>query len=111
LILCPGHLLYDRSRLLCASEPIQAVVPAAYVLVHPTDARRWDLADGDEVTVVSPAGEVPASLRVAPEVVPGVAFAPLHLSDPPLGQLWAAWGGLPRVRLVKRAAPEAAGGA
>lgn len=112
LILCPGRLFYDRGQWLRSAEPIQAVVPPAYVMVHPADARRWDLADGDEVSVVSPAGEVPASLRVDAEVVPGVAFAPLRLSDPPLGQLWDAWGKLPRVRLVKRAASaDTAGGA
>jgi NADH-quinone oxidoreductase subunit G len=108
LILCPGRRLYDRSQLLRASEPIQAVVPPAYVTIHPADARRWGLGDGDAVTIVSRAGEVPASLRVAPEVVPGIAFAPLHLSDPPLGQLWGAWGVLPHVRLVKRDEPAGA---
>jgi NADH-quinone oxidoreductase subunit G len=112
LILCPGRLLYDRGWLLRSSEPIQGVVPAAHVTIHPADARRWGLADGDEVSIVSPAGEVPASLKVAAQVVPGVAWAPPHLSDPPLGQLWEAWGRLPRVRLVKRAAPaETSGGA
>jgi NADH-quinone oxidoreductase subunit G len=112
LILCPGRRLYDRGRLLQSAERIQAVVPAAYVTIHPADARRWGLADGDEVSLVSPMGEVPVKLRVAAEVVPGVAFAPLHLSDPPLGQLWEAWGRLPRVRLVKRdASADTAGGA
>lgn len=112
LILCPGRLLYDRSRWLSSAELIQAVVPAAYVTIHPADAQHLDLADGDEVSIISPAGEVPARLRVAAEVVAGVAFAPLNLGDTPLGQLNEEWGALPRVRIVKRqAAAETAGGA
>jgi predicted molibdopterin-dependent oxidoreductase YjgC len=112
LILCPGRRLYDRGRLLRSAERVQTVVPGAYVVIHPTDARRLDLTDGDEVSIVSPAGEVPASLRVAAEVVPGVALAPLNLSEPPLGALFEASDVLPQVRLVKRAtAAEMAGGA
>ncbi|MEJ2208177.1 MAG: NADH-quinone oxidoreductase subunit NuoG [Anaerolineae bacterium] len=104
LVLCPGRLLYDRSRWLQASGPIQAVVPEAYVTIHPADAQRLGLADGDEVSIVSPAGEVPARLQVAAEVVPGVALAPLDLGDVPLGRLYEAWGTLPWVRIVARLA-------
>jgi predicted molibdopterin-dependent oxidoreductase YjgC len=112
LILCPGRLLYDRGRWLQASGPIQAVVPEAYVTIHPADAQRLGLADGDQVSLVSPAGEVAVRLRVAAEAVPGVALAPPDLGDVSLGRLAEAWGVLPRVRIVKRLAETGpAGGA
>jgi NADH-quinone oxidoreductase subunit G len=100
LTLVTGRLFYDRGALLSRSAPIQKVVPEAFVMLHPSDAARLGLADGDEVTVESVQGQLQLRLKVSDEVAPGVAFAPLNLSAAPLSVLFAERMALPRVRIV-----------
>ena len=72
------------------------------MVVHPADADRLGLADGDEVIGrCRPMGSWSCAVKVSDEVVPGVAFAPLNLSDAPLSVLFAERMTLPRVRIVK----------
>jgi predicted molibdopterin-dependent oxidoreductase YjgC len=101
LTLVTGRVLYDRGTLLRCSEHIQDLVPDAFVAIHPTDAERLELADGDDVSLVSDVGRLGLTVKVTSEVVPGVAYAPLNLSDAPLSVLFADRGMVPRVRLVK----------
>jgi NADH-quinone oxidoreductase chain G len=101
LTLITGRLLYDRGTLLRRSTWIQNLVPEAFVLVHPSDAEKLGLADGDHVSVVSARGRLGLTVRVGDEVVPGVAFAPLNLSDAPLSVLAADHRTLPQVRIRK----------
>lgn len=101
LNLVTGRLLYDRGTLLCRSERIQSLVPPAYVMIHPRDAEKLDLVEGDDVSVVSAQGQLRLSLRVSDQVVPGVAFAPGNLSDVPLSVLAADCWTMPQVRVVK----------
>jgi NADH-quinone oxidoreductase chain G len=101
LTLITGRLLYDRGTLLSHSEGVQNLVPAAYATIHPTDAARMGLADGDNVSVVSAQGRLGFTLKVSDEIVPGVVFAPLNLSDAPLSVLFSDRWSLPRVRIVK----------
>jgi predicted molibdopterin-dependent oxidoreductase YjgC len=58
LTLITGRLLYDRGTLLRRSAWIQKLVPEAFVLVHPSDAEKLGLADGDPVSVVSARGRL-----------------------------------------------------
>jgi predicted molibdopterin-dependent oxidoreductase YjgC len=101
LALITGRLLYDRGMLLGLSEPIQNLVPRAFILIHPTDAEKLGLSDGDSVSVVSPEGRLGFTLKVSDGIVPGAAFAPTDLSDAPLGVLFADRWTLPWVRIVK----------
>jgi NADH-quinone oxidoreductase chain G len=101
LTLVTGQLLYDRGTLLRCSGRIQNLVPDAFVMIHPAEAEKLDLADGDQVLVVSPHGQLAFAVRVSDEVVPGAVFAPLNLSDAPLSVLFADRWTLPRVRIVK----------
>jgi NADH-quinone oxidoreductase chain G len=101
LILATGRLLYDRGTLMSRSARIRNLVPAAFVMINPVDARELELADGDSVSVVSPKGRLAFTLHVSDEVAPGVAFAPRNLSDAPLSVLFADRWTLPRVRIVK----------
>jgi predicted molibdopterin-dependent oxidoreductase YjgC len=101
LIMVTGKLLYDRGTLLRRSEQIQNLVPEAYVVIHPSDAQKLGLVDGDDASVVSPVGRLGLSVKVSEEVVPGLAFAPLNLSDAPLSVLFTDRWSLPRVRIEK----------
>jgi predicted molibdopterin-dependent oxidoreductase YjgC len=101
LTLVAGRLLYDRGTLLQRSERIQKLAPDAFVIIHPADAEKLDLVDGDAVSLVSSEGRLGSCVRVSDEIVPGVAFAPLNLSDAPLSVLYARGRKPCRVRLVK----------
>jgi NADH-quinone oxidoreductase subunit G len=101
LTLVPRHLLYDRGTLLQCSERIQSLVPDPYVMIHPSDATKLNLADGDDVSLVSLQGRLEFAVKVSSEVVPGVALVPLNLGDAPVSSLLAERRALQRVRLVK----------
>jgi anaerobic selenocysteine-containing dehydrogenase len=70
-------------------------------MIHPSDAQELGLAEGDAVSVVSEVGRLGLSVKVSEEVIPGVAFAPLNLSDAPLSVLFVDRWSVPRVRIVK----------
>jgi NADH-quinone oxidoreductase chain G len=101
LILVSGHTLYDRGTLLRRTDRICRLAPEAYVAIHPADAERFGLADGDDASLVSVVGQLGLTVRVSTEVAPGVAFAPLNLTEAPLGVLFGKCSELPRVRLSK----------
>ena len=101
LILVTGRALYDRGTLLRRTDWIRNLVPEAYVAIHPADAERFGLADGDDASLVSAVGQLGLIVRVSTEVVPGVAYAPGNLSEAPLGVLFAERSVLPLVRISK----------
>jgi predicted molibdopterin-dependent oxidoreductase YjgC len=101
LTLFTGRVLYDKGTLLRCSEHIQDLVPDAFVAIHPSDAERLGLANGDDVSLVSDVGRLGLRAKITDQVTPGVAFAPLNLSDAPLSVLFADRRTLPKVRIVK----------
>ena len=101
LILVTGRVLYDRGTLLRRAERIRNLVPEAYVAIHPTDAERFGVADGDDASLVSAVGRLGLTVQVSTEVMPGVAFAPENLSAAPLSVLFSDRSTLPRVRIAK----------
>jgi predicted molibdopterin-dependent oxidoreductase YjgC len=101
LILVTGRVLYDRGTLLRRAERIRNLVPEAYVTIHPTDAERFGVADGDDASLVSAVGRLGLTVQVSTEVMPGVAFAPENLSAAPLSVLFSDRSTLPRVRIAK----------
>jgi NADH-quinone oxidoreductase chain G len=101
LILFTGRALYDRGTLLRCADRIRNLVPEAYVAVHPADAERFGVADGDDASLISAVGRLGLTIRVTTEVVPGVVFAPANLSQAPLSVLFADRSTLPRVRISK----------
>ena len=101
LILITGRALYDRGTLLRRAERIGNLVSEAHVAIHPTDAERFGVADGDDASLVSAVGRLGLTVRVTTEVMPGVAFAPQNLSAAPLSVLFSDRFTLPRVRISK----------
>jgi len=99
--LVTGRVLYDRGTLLSHSAKIQNLIPGPFVVVHPADAAKLNLADGDAVTVVAARGQVECMLRIREEVAPGVVFVPQNLGAEPLSVLYTDRRSLPRVRLAK----------
>jgi predicted molibdopterin-dependent oxidoreductase YjgC len=99
--LVTGHLPYDRGVFLRCSEQLQNLVPDPFVMIHPADAESLNLADGDDVSVVSSRGELNLPLRVSDEIAPGVAFAPLNLGEVSPSVLCAINRTSTRVRITR----------
>ena len=99
LTLVTGKVLYDRGTLLSRTEPAARLAPEATLLVHPSDAEQAGISDGDAVSIESSQGQVTLTARVTGEIVRGVVFAPLNVSDSPLSALFGDRRTWPHVRL------------
>ena len=69
--------------------------PEPFVELHPSDAARFGINDGELVTVRSRRGDATAKCRLTPTMKPGTCFMPFH------------WGGLRGEAVVNRATIEA----
>ena len=102
LTLVIGRLFYDRGTLLRRASRIQNLVPPAYAIIHPDDAKQFSVAHGDPVWLISTQGQLSLTAQVSDEIVPGAVLTPLNVSDPPLGSLLSDPQGLTRVRVVRQ---------
>lgn len=80
LVLNTGRILYQyhSSTMSRRAAPLDAFAPEAYILLHPSDAARLKLAEGDRAGIVSRRGRVEASVRVTGRVREGEPFMPFH---------------------------------
>jgi assimilatory nitrate reductase catalytic subunit len=62
-------------------DELAAVVPEAFVEVHPDTAERAGLTDGDLAAVTSRRGAVRARVRCVPTLRPDLVFLPFHFPD------------------------------
>ncbi|MDO9408747.1 molybdopterin oxidoreductase family protein, partial [Patulibacter sp.] len=80
LILTTGRVggqWHTMTRTAKAAE-LRAADPEPFVELHPDDAARSGVTDGERVRLVSRRGEVVVRARVDGDIRPGVAFAPFH---------------------------------
>ncbi len=57
---------------------LAAYAPEVWVTVHPQDAQRLGVQDGEKVRVRSPRGDVEARVRLSDRIQPGLVFLPFH---------------------------------
>src|SRR5206468_10736837 len=57
---------------------LQQAAPEPFVEVHPDDASRLGVADGEPVEVASRRGTVRVAARVTADILPGHLFIPFH---------------------------------
>ena len=61
---------------------LRQLYPAkVYVEMHPDDARRFNIAALDRVTVASRRGELTATAFITPTIQPGQVFLPMHYAE------------------------------
>jgi formate dehydrogenase alpha subunit len=68
-------------------ERLQSEAPDAFVDIHPDNAKRLEVEQGDEVSVRSRRGEILVKVRVTDEVEPDVVFIPMHYPESPVNKL------------------------
>jgi sulfite reductase (NADPH) flavoprotein alpha-component len=62
-------------------EQFSKTDPAPYAVMHPADARVFDLHDGQTITIESTRGHAMTTLRLDESISPGVVFMPMHWAD------------------------------
>ena len=102
LSLLAGSLLYDGGTLVAYSHgEFQQVIPQSFVLVHPQDAEKAGVQDGETARLVSPTGDLAVPVKVSEEVNPGVLWLPESLADTPVGALLNGGSPVVAVRIEK----------
>jgi predicted molibdopterin-dependent oxidoreductase YjgC len=59
----------------------------SYVLMHPDDAAKMRLAEGERVNIASRQGKIATRLNISKEVQPGELFMPFHYNESPVNRL------------------------
>ena len=69
------------------SDGINVLLPEERLEVSPSDAQKWDLADGDWVSLSSPRGSVKIRVEVTDRSPAGTVFSSFSFSDVPINEL------------------------
>jgi predicted molibdopterin-dependent oxidoreductase YjgC len=83
LTLTTGRVLehYHGGTMTRRVPGLNQLVAGAVVEIHPGDAARAGVADGDAICVRSRRGAVTARARVTGGIAPGVVFMPFHFAE------------------------------
>ena len=88
-VLTTGRVLfqYHTGTMTRRSPILTDQVNEPFVEIHPDDAARLGVADGDRVRVPSRRGQIDLAARVTETVSPGVVFMPFHFAEAPANAL------------------------
>jgi formate dehydrogenase major subunit len=80
LILTTGRLAlhYNSGSMTRRTTALVERVSRPQVEVHPNDAKRWSIEDGESVNVITARGQAAVDAWVTDTVEPGVVFLPFH---------------------------------
>ena len=83
LTLTTGRVIYQyHTRTMTGrSAGVDDLAPECYVEVHPEDAERLGLKDGDTAKIASRRGEIRTPVRITERVGQGVVFLPFHYAQ------------------------------
>jgi formate dehydrogenase major subunit len=63
------------------SKALDQIEPEAFVAIHPEDAARLGVGEGQRVRVTSPRGSVTLRARLTNRECPGAVFIPFHFRE------------------------------
>jgi len=88
-VLTTGRVLfqYHTGTMTRRSPTLTDQINEPFVEIHPDNAARLGVADGDRVRVQSRRGEIDLAARVTEMVPPGVVFIPFHFAEAPANAL------------------------
>ncbi len=83
LMLTTGRVLYHwhGGEMTHRARGLEAMYPEALVEIHPKDASRADIGDGELMKVASRRGEILAKAEVTDRVEPGLIFSTFHFAE------------------------------
>jgi len=85
LVMNTGRLLYQyHSATMSRKSPVlNSYANDSYILVHPEDAKKYNINNKAKVKVISPRGELITTAIISEEVLPGETFMPWHFHEAP----------------------------
>jgi predicted molibdopterin-dependent oxidoreductase YjgC len=88
-LLNTGRILYHyhSSSMSRRNPSLVAYANEAYLLMHPADAQRLAIRDGELCRVSSRRGAIESRVRVSREVAEGELFMPFHYGEAPVNRL------------------------
>ena len=91
-ILITGRIIehFNTGEMTRRSARLLRLISESYVEMHPEDAQREGLSEGDRVRVISPFGVVEARFKESETVLPGYLFAPNHFDRPNFNALMSS---------------------
>jgi len=89
LILTTGRVLehWHTGTMSRRSEVLDRLNPNGMVDIHPDDALKLGITDGDLVTIASERGKIETPVRVTDKSAPGLAFMAFHWRESPANAL------------------------
>jgi NADH-quinone oxidoreductase subunit G len=99
LTLIVGEALFDRGAMTARSRAIADLAGEPWALLHPEDARRAAVADGDPVVLTSRAGAIALRARLSTAILPGQVFVPRGYDAAPVNALVDGAAAVTRVRV------------
>ena len=78
-----ARTMYDDGVMMRESPSLGPLAPGAAAHLHPSDAARLGLEEGDPVTVTSVAGSMQTRMVIDPTLHPGVVYVPFNQPDTP----------------------------
>lgn len=94
LVLNTGRILYhyNAGPMSRRAGPLDWREPRAYAEIHPVDADRTGVRDGQACLLVSRRGSIRVQARVGDVVPPGMVYVPFHFREAPANVLTHAHG-------------------
>jgi len=89
LVLTTGRIQYHyhTGTMTRRCRSLSMLAPEALLEMHPDDAAKLKIRDGDLVTVTSRRGNIQIRAKVPGKVAPGVVFSTFHFSEAPINRL------------------------
>jgi predicted molibdopterin-dependent oxidoreductase YjgC len=88
-LLNTGRILYQYHTCTMSrrNDALRDFANQAYVLMHPDDALKLGIKNGEPVKIASRQGEIETQLTVSEAVLPGELFMPFHYAESPVNAL------------------------
>ncbi len=86
-VLVTGTVLYDGGALVSLTEELQQFAFGSKAVLHPQDAQRLGIDEGEAITVASPEGSLALTATLQEQVKPGTIWIPESLPGAPVGAL------------------------
>jgi formate dehydrogenase alpha subunit len=86
LILTTGRVLehYHAGSMSRRSEVLNELCPSGAIEIHPEDASKLCVVEGDMIALASARGKIEAPVHVTERTVPGLAFMAFHWKESPV---------------------------
>ena len=88
-LLNSGRILYHYHTATMSRriKVLRDFIDKSYVLMHPTDAQKLGIDEGQRVKLQSKRGELETYLKISEEVLEGELFMPWHFTESPVNRL------------------------